>query len=172
MRLNYSIFIKLLILQYLSVLSKDFDFFYFVLQGHTVTQSIVCSYPVTGKPTTDFTVHGLCPEYNDGSYPSNCDPITYSSKQLRDKRMDLMTNLQKDWPALSCPSSNGFRQGRFREKYGTCSESELDQHDYFEAALKLIKEERIEPNDGFYSLDNIVEAKKNQNNLYIYTHHL
>ena len=54
-----------------------------------MTQSIVCCYPVTGKPTTDFTVHGLLPEYNDGSYPSNCDPITHSSKQLRDERIDF-----------------------------------------------------------------------------------
>ena len=79
-----------------------------------------------------------------------------------------MTNLQKDWPSLSCPSSNGFRFWSHEwEKHGTCSESQIDQHDYFEAALNLKKKvnllqilriARIEPDDGFYSLDNIVRA--------------
>lgn len=51
---------------------------------------------------------------------------------------ELMSNLEKNWPSLSCPSSNGFRFWSHEwEKHGTCSESELDQKDYFEAALKL-----------------------------------
>ena len=79
-----------------------------------------------------------------------------------------MTNLQKDWPSLSCPSSNGFRFWSHEwEKHGTCSESQIDQHDYFDAALNLKKKvnllqilriARIEPDDGFYRLDNIVRA--------------
>ena len=81
-----------------------------------------------------------------------------------------MTNWQKDWPSLSCPSSNGFRFWSHEwEKHGACSESEsqLEQHEYFEAALNLKKKvnllqilriARIEPDDGFYSLDNIVKA--------------
>lgn len=49
-----------------------------------------------------------------------------------------MGNLQKNWPSLSCPSSNGYRFWSHEwEKHGTCSESELDQHDYFQTALKL-----------------------------------
>ena len=79
-----------------------------------------------------------------------------------------MTNLQKDRPSLSCPSSNGFRSQSIEwEKHGACSESQLDQHEYFEAALNLKKKTnllqilriaRIEPDDGFYRLDNIVKA--------------
>ena len=79
-----------------------------------------------------------------------------------------MTNLQKDWPSLSCPISNGFRFWSHEwEKHGACSESQLDQHEYFEAALNLKKKvnplqilriARIEPNDGLYSLDNIIKA--------------
>ncbi|GLT61104.1 hypothetical protein SLA2020_338330 [Shorea laevis] len=81
-----------------------------------------------------------------------------------------MSSLDKNWPSLSCPSSNGLRFWSHEwEKHGTCSESELDQRDYFEAALKLkqkvnllqiLKKADINPDDGFYSLDSIVEAIK------------
>ncbi|CAI0448012.1 unnamed protein product [Linum tenue] len=55
--------------------SKDFDFFYFVQQwpGSYCDTQQSCCYPTTGKPAPDFGVHGLWPNYNDGTYPSNCD---------------------------------------------------------------------------------------------------
>ncbi|GAB4840016.1 hypothetical protein Ancab_020725 [Ancistrocladus abbreviatus] len=60
----------------LLVTSQDFDFFYFVLQwpGSYCDTQQSCCYPVTGKPATDFGIHGLWPNYSNGSYPSNCDP--------------------------------------------------------------------------------------------------
>ncbi|CAN1794390.1 Ribonuclease 3, partial [Linum perenne] len=51
---------------------------------------------------------------------------------------DLLPQLQKFWPTLSCPSGDGYKFWTHEwEKHGTCSESEMGQHEYFEAALKL-----------------------------------
>ncbi|KAJ4980479.1 hypothetical protein NE237_031316 [Protea cynaroides] len=59
---------------------------------------------------------------------------------------DLISRMQSDWPTLACPSNDG-----------TCSESILDEHNYFETAFNL-KKKVIQPGGGFYSLDSINEA--------------
>ncbi|CAI0425546.1 unnamed protein product [Linum tenue] len=55
--------------------AQDFDFFYFVQQwpGAYCDSRQRCFYPKTGKPTADFGIHGLWPNYKNGAYPSNCD---------------------------------------------------------------------------------------------------
>lgn len=51
---------------------------------------------------------------------------------------DLTSRMQKDWPSLACPSSDSLSfWGHEWSKHGTCSESILDQHDYFANALLL-----------------------------------
>ncbi|KAH8479286.1 hypothetical protein H0E87_031387, partial [Populus deltoides] len=127
-----------------------------------------CCYPRTGKPVADFGIHGLWPQNADGSYPQNCNRDNALDE---DQISDLTSSLQKDWPSLSCPSSTGFRFWSHEwEKHGTCAESEeIDQHGYFEAALKLkekanllqaLNNAGIKPDDEFYDLDSIKEAIK------------
>ncbi|KAJ6322392.1 hypothetical protein OIU77_012278 [Salix suchowensis] len=127
-----------------------------------------CCYPRTGKPVADFGIHGLWPQNKDGSYPQNCNP---DSALDEDQISDLTSSLQKDWASLSCPSSTGFRFWSHEwEKHGTCAESEeIDQHGYFEAALKLkekanllqaLRNAGIQPDDEFYDLGSIKEAIK------------
>ncbi|XP_054822985.1 ribonuclease 1-like [Prosopis cineraria] len=160
-----------LLLQYLSVLcvSQNFDFFYFVQEwpGSYCDTQKSCCYPTTGKPESDFGIHGLWPNYNDGSYPSNCD----SSNPFKQTEIaDLTSSLHKDWPTLACPSGNGIKFWSHEwEKHGTCSESVLQQHDYFEASLTLKKRSNllqalnsagIEANGGSYSLSSVREAIK------------
>lgn len=76
--------------------------------------------------------------------------------------------MQKEWPTLSCPSNDGTNFWSHEwEKHGTCSESILDQHAYFQAALDLKKgvnvlqaltNAGVEPDGGFYSMNKIKNA--------------
>ncbi|XP_050237200.1 ribonuclease 1 [Mercurialis annua] len=162
-----SILLKLSVLVCLSVLSsaaQDFDFFYFVLQwpGSYCDTKQSCCYPTTGKPAADFGIHGLWPNYKDGSYPSNCDS---SNPFDRTKITDLASSMQKNWPTLACPSGDGMTFWSHEwDKHGTCSESILDQHGYFKTTLDLKKQVNllqalqsagIQPNGDTYSLSSI-----------------
>ncbi|KAM7484370.1 hypothetical protein LguiA_000379 [Lonicera macranthoides] len=171
MKSNSSILIKLFTIQCLVVMcaAQDFDFFYFVQQwpGSYCDTKQSCCYPKTGKPASDFGIHGLWPNYNDGSYPSNCDP---NAPFDQSKVSDLISSMQKDWPSLACPSSNGLTFWSHEwDKHGTCSESVLNQHSYFSSALNLkdqvnllqaLKSAGIQPNGQSYSLESIKGAIK------------
>nr|AAA21135.1 RNase NE [Nicotiana alata] len=165
-----SLFLTLfLITQCLSVLTaaQDFDFFYFVQQwpGSYCDTKQSCCYPKTGKPASDFGIHGLWPNNNDGSYPSNCDSNSpYDQSQVS----DLISRMQQNWPTLACPSGTGSAFWSHEwEKHGTCSESIFDQHGYFKKALDLknqinlleiLQGAGINPDGGFYSLNSIKNA--------------
>ncbi|KAL3731684.1 hypothetical protein ACJRO7_028548 [Eucalyptus globulus] len=168
MKFQCSIVISLLLLQCLAVLvaSQSFDFFYFVQQwpGSYCDTERSCCYPTTGKPTADFGIHGLWPNHDDGSYPSNCDP---NSPFNPSEVSDLKSSMQKNWPTLACPSGDGQEFWSHEwEKHGTCSESVLDQHAYFKLALSLkqkanllqaLKSSGITPGSS-YSLESIKDA--------------
>ncbi|XP_010527909.1 PREDICTED: ribonuclease 1 [Tarenaya hassleriana] len=171
-RVNASlVFILIVIFPCASVLSAsaDFDFFYFVQQwpGSYCDTKKSCCYPTTGKPAADFGIHGLWPNYEDGTYPSNCDDNSPFDKSTIS---DLISNMRKSWPTLACPSGTGeaFWEHEW-EKHGTCSESVLDQHDYFKTTLGLkqqtnilqaLKTAGINPDGGSYSLESIKDAIK------------
>ncbi|XP_047964233.1 extracellular ribonuclease LE-like [Salvia hispanica] len=164
--------IKFLLLQYLFAFSiaQDFDFFYFVQQwpGSYCDTKKSCCYPTTGKPAADFGIHGLWPNYKDGTYPSNCDP---NNSYDESKISDLISRMQQDWATLACPSNSGSTFWSHEwDKHGTCSESNLDQHGYFKAALNLkskfdllqiLQSAGINPDGGSYSLSDIKSAINN-----------
>ncbi|KAK4399806.1 Ribonuclease 3 [Sesamum angolense] len=126
-----------------------------------------CCYPTTGKPTANFTIHGLWPNYNNGSYPSSCNK---KSPYDGTKVSDLLSRLEVSWATLACPTNNGTKFWSHEwEKHGTCSESVLDQHSYFEATLnikdkvnllQILEAAGIRPDDNFYKVDDIKEAIK------------
>ncbi|RVW25391.1 Extracellular ribonuclease LE [Vitis vinifera] len=151
------------------VLFTGFDFFYLVQQwpGSYCDSKQSCCYPTTGKPDADFGIHGLWPNYRDGSYPSNCNSNNpYDESEIS----DLIRSMQEEWPTLACPSGNGSKFWAHEwDKHGTCSESVLSQHQYFEAALDLkkdvdlvqiLKKAGIRANGESYPLYDIKDAIK------------
>ncbi|XP_027097294.1 intracellular ribonuclease LX-like [Coffea arabica] len=167
MKLKSAAFLTLLVLQCLAVLTvaqNDFDFFYLVQQwpASYCDTKRSCCYPTTGKPAEDFSIHGLWPNRNDGSWPSNCDE---GSSFDESEVSDLVKRMQQEWPSLACPSSDGVRFWSHEwEKHGTCSL--LNEHQYFQTALDLkdksnllqvLKDAGIRPGK-FYSLEKIKEA--------------
>ncbi|KAL7588260.1 hypothetical protein Lser_V15G37532 [Lactuca serriola] len=164
-----SLLIKLSTLNFLLVFSasQDFDFFYFVQQwpGSYCDTKQSCCYPITGKPASNFGIHGLWPNRNNGSYPSDCDSSNpFDASNIS----DLRSEMQSEWPTLSCPSNDGLTFWSHEwDKHGTCSESVLDQHEYFATTLSLknqinllhaLESAGIQPNGEKYSLSSIKSA--------------
>nr|XP_025886877.1 extracellular ribonuclease LE-like isoform X2 [Solanum lycopersicum] len=101
-------------------------------------QKLSC-YSTTGKPTLDFGVHGLRPNYDNGSYPSSCD-ITNLYDETKIK--DLISSMQENWPTLACLRNKGTKFWSHEwDKHVTCSLSTLDEHSYFKAALTIKEKE-------------------------------
>eukprot|EP00253_Pinus_taeda_P006658 PITA_06658 len=149
------------------VQARDFDFFYLVQQwpGSYCDTETSCCYPTTGKPPSNFSIHGLWPNYDDGGYPSNCDSSNpFDPSQIS----DLRDELNQEWGSLACPSSDSLKFWQHEwEKHGTCSESVLNQHDYFAAALRLkdsvdllgaLEQSGLRPDGGKHSLSSIQNA--------------
>ncbi|GAA0184026.1 endoribonuclease [Lithospermum erythrorhizon] len=144
MAFQSSFLISLLLIQFVPFLciAQDFDFFYFVLQwpGSYCDTSQSCCFPTTGKPAADFGIHGLWPNNNDGSYPSNCDA---NNPYDQSKVSDLI-------------SKNGQRW--------------VVRHSYFASALSLknqlnilqvLGNAGIRPDGKSYSLSSIKTAIQN-----------
>ncbi|KAL9304079.1 hypothetical protein ACSQ67_021342 [Phaseolus vulgaris] len=83
---------------------REFDYFALALQWPgTYCQRTRSCCPSNGccrgsdSPTT-FTIHGLWPDYNDGTWPSCCSRASFNPKEI-----STLTNaLEQYWPSLSC----------------------------------------------------------------------
>ncbi|XP_062113641.1 extracellular ribonuclease LE-like [Humulus lupulus] len=166
-----SALITILLLSYLSVLcvADNFDFFFFVQQWPgSYCEEHGCCKPSTGvTPSEKFTIIGLWPKFSNGSTPSSCNP---SNAFDQTKISDLISSMEEEWTSLSCPSNDGTELWGIQwSKHGTCSESVLDQHAYFQANLNLknsvdllqaLKTAGIVADGSFYEVEKIKEAIK------------
>ncbi|XP_031101340.1 extracellular ribonuclease LE-like [Ipomoea triloba] len=142
-------------------------FYYYVEQwpGSSCDTKKGCCYPTTGKPATNFSIHGLWPTLLNGTWPEYCNPNTLHDES---KISDLIERLQSEWPTISCPSSNGSKFWKHEwEKHGTCSI--LDQYAYFESTLNIkdrvnflqvLENAGIKPDGNVYEVGAIKEAIK------------
>lgn len=128
-----------------SLEQREFDYFALALQWpgtfcqrthHCCSQNGCCR----PEPLTWFTIHGLWPDYDDGSWPSCCSTSEFDPKKVS----SLLPLLEKYWPTLSCSSTSLCHGGRGLfwahewEKHGTCSKPAIqDEFSYFSKALDL-----------------------------------
>ncbi|CAL1407920.1 unnamed protein product [Linum trigynum] len=87
---------------------REFDYFMLALQWPATycrftkkccNQNACCR---GENSPTEFTIHGLWPDYNDGSYPSCCGGSNFNEKEIS----TLLDPLNKYWPTLSCGKSS------------------------------------------------------------------
>jgi len=83
--------------------AASFDFYMLVLQWDPKLS------------TSFFTIHGLWPENQDGTYPENCPGPRFNVSAIS----DLVPTLNTVWPSNS-GSNSAFWQHEW-EKHGTCS---------------------------------------------------
>ncbi|XP_075521136.1 ribonuclease 2-like, partial [Primulina tabacum] len=88
----------------------------------------------------EFTIHGLWPDYNDGTWPSCSSGKRFDVKEIS----TLHDDLNKYWPSLSCRSSSNCHGGKGLfwehewENHGTCSSAVTgNEYDYFVMALNM-----------------------------------
>ena len=82
---------------------------------------------------TDFTIHGLWPDYNDGSYPSFCTNTKFNPSKVD----DLLPELETEWPTFAARGGDAFWKHEY-EKHGTCATATFpDEHQYFRGVLDL-----------------------------------
>ncbi|CAF2050853.1 BnaA09g45690D [Brassica napus] len=169
------IIVSFLILQSLVVSSSpsppDFNFFYWVTYwpGAICDSQKGCCPPPKGNTASDFMIHGLWPQFNNGTWPAFCDQTNLFDIS---KVSDLVNKMEKkwtEWGVWACPSNETKLWEHEWNKHGTCVQSVFDQHSYFLTNLRfrqklnllnILKQKGIKPDGGLYGLDEIKNAIK------------
>lgn len=69
-----------------------------------------CCFPIHGAPGAFFGIHGLWPNYNDGSYPESCGGEPFSPNTVCNRLILLTLHLQILFPQfLSWDRNSGWR---------------------------------------------------------------
>ncbi|KAJ7974403.1 Ribonuclease [Quillaja saponaria] len=136
------------------------DFVYFVQQW----QISICDRRPCLKPARPvFSILGLWPSSYTGQLLSNCNNGSRFNQQ---KISDLLIKLDAEWPSLLHEDNIMFWKEEW-ERHGICTETKLNQHAFFQAALKLkqkyklteiLQERGIYPFGNVYGLDSISNA--------------
>jgi ribonuclease T2 len=121
-----------------------------------------CCFPISGPPKAVFGIHGLWPNNDDGSYPSNCGSDPFDPSQIQ----AILKSMNADWGSLACPSSNSDSFWTHEwTKHGTCSG--MNEHDYFQSAISLygtyditgaLKKAGIVPDGSQYDVNHMADA--------------
>ncbi|GIL65503.1 hypothetical protein Vafri_19284 [Volvox africanus] len=112
--------------------ARDFDYFIFVRKWPgSFCAKHAC--PLIFNHWFHFTIHGLWPNYNDGTWPQFCGK-DYSSYE--DQIRDLLDELRSEWPnAYKFEEQYWYHQW---SKHGTCAPDVFPtERSYFQNVLNL-----------------------------------
>ncbi|KAG2664227.1 hypothetical protein I3843_16G069000 [Carya illinoinensis] len=93
---------------------REFDYFALALQWpgtvcrrtrHCCSSNACCR---RSNAPTEFTIHGLWPDFNDGTWPACCTRSSFDEKKIS----TLRDGLDSYWPSLSCGSSSTCYGGK------------------------------------------------------------
>jgi len=145
-----------------SSVGTDFDYFVFTMTW----PGTFCEDKKCVKDPPFFTIHGLWPNYSDGTWPAFCN----SSYPFNEKEIeDLVPRMNQVWPEVLSTHNVDWLWTHEWEKHGTCAAPVLTgEHSYFSKALELydvlnptpvLKEQDIVPsNTKLYDLSDVVDA--------------
>ncbi|XP_019259560.1 PREDICTED: ribonuclease 2-like isoform X3 [Nicotiana attenuata] len=123
---------------------------------------------------SEFTIHGLWADYNDGTWPACCSGPQFDKKEIS----TLLKPLRKYWPSFSCEAVSNCHHGKGTfwahewEKHGTCSYPVVhDEYEYFLTTLNvyfkynvtgvLFEAGYVPSNSEKYPLGGIISAIQN-----------
>lgn len=144
----------LLLLTLLITLVPAYDYLLFALQWKPgVCESHNCP---SGYDTTDFSIHGLWPSNNDGSYPEFCsNPNSFTIHSSTEAQ------LNRHWPSYR-GNSKTFWEHEWN-KHGTCVSSAEISDEYFSKGVSLflaLGPENILDKSGIYPGDKPITPSK------------
>ncbi|GLI60009.1 hypothetical protein VaNZ11_002072 [Volvox africanus] len=89
----------------------------------------------------NFTIHGLWPNYKDGTWPQFCNPDSVFNE---DELTDLLVEMRYEWPCTFMNSNNDFWEHEWT-KHGTCATDVLpNEYSYFDTVLMLHKQYNLQ----------------------------
>ncbi|KAG1680566.1 hypothetical protein FOA52_015013 [Chlamydomonas sp. UWO 241] len=108
---------------------REFDYFVFVRQWlGSVCDTHAC--PMVHVHGYKFTIHGLWPQFDDGTWPQFCDDTQFDESLLD----DIIDELEELWPSYA-DSDVPFWEHEW-SRHGTCAMSVMpNEHAYFKAVL-------------------------------------
>lgn len=123
---------------------KDWDYLLFVQRWpQSVCDSMARNECEIPSNVADWLVHGLWPNYNDGSYPQFCDKNDkFDVKQVEQFR----SQLEQVWANLERGKTEESLWAHEWEKHGTCAKTlDLlsDEQKYFSHSLDLLNNYHI-----------------------------
>ena len=98
------------------------------------TDIYILSLEKNGYLEAEYSIHGLWPQYTNGSYPQYCKNVSFDENKIT----SLLPQLNKLWPSNMGPNKDFWKHEW--EKHGSCVFTPMTEFEYFKKTLDLYNE--------------------------------